>query len=160
MIRVVAVLVCLSAFVLGQRNGLLDGVANLSDAVSRRVLSADRSGGNADWVEVKAKSTVTLADIHGAVSIRHILVHDQLAQSLSFARAGAPDVLGWRNRAERGSSYRRFLRNRVRVRRCSGRTSRPEIPILVVLAHHRAGSRHELLLRDAIWKWSAGHLDQ
>jgi hypothetical protein len=72
MIRVVAVLVCLSAFGLGQQNGPLDGVANLSDAVSRRASSADRSGGNADWVEVKAKSTVTLADIHGAGSVRHI----------------------------------------------------------------------------------------
>ena len=39
MIRVVAVLVCLSAFVLGQRNGLLDGVANLSDAVSNWLLN-------------------------------------------------------------------------------------------------------------------------
>src|SRR6202049_1121118 len=72
MIRVVTVAVCLSAFVIGQQNGLLDGVANLSDAVSRRASSADRSGGNADWVEVKAKSTVTLADIHGAGSVRHI----------------------------------------------------------------------------------------
>ena len=69
MIRVVAVLVCLSAFVLGQRNGLLDGVANLSDPVSRRASSADRSGGNSDWIEVKTKSTVTLADTHGAGSI-------------------------------------------------------------------------------------------
>jgi hypothetical protein len=72
MIRIVAVLVCLSAVVLGQQNGPLDGVANLSDAVSRRASSADRSGGNADWVEVKANSTVTLADIHGAGSIRHM----------------------------------------------------------------------------------------
>src|ERR1700680_2490472 len=72
MIRVVTVAVCLSAFVIGQQNGPLDGVANLNDSVSRRASSADRSGGNEDWVEVKAKSTVTLADIHGAGSIRHI----------------------------------------------------------------------------------------
>src|ERR1700680_4246563 len=72
MIRVVTVAVCLSAFVRGQQNGPLDGVANLSDAVSRRASSADRSGGNADWVEVKAKSTVMLADIPGAGSVRHI----------------------------------------------------------------------------------------
>src|ERR1700674_3130146 len=72
MIRVVVVLVCLSAFVRGQQNGPLDGVANLSDAVSRRASSADRSGGNADWVEVKNASTITLADIKGTGSIRHI----------------------------------------------------------------------------------------
>jgi hypothetical protein len=72
MIRMVAVLVCLSAFAAGQESGSLRGLADLSDAVSRRASSADRSGGNADWVEVKAKSTVTLADIKGAGSIRHI----------------------------------------------------------------------------------------
>ena len=72
MIRIFGVLVCLSASALAQRNSPLDGLANLSDAVSRRASSADRSGGNADWVEVKARSTVTLADIQGAGSIRHI----------------------------------------------------------------------------------------
>ncbi len=72
MIRPLAVLLCFSAFVLGQQNSPLDGLANLSDAISRRAASADRSGGNADWVEVKAKSTVTLAEIQGAGSIRHI----------------------------------------------------------------------------------------
>ncbi len=72
MIRSVVVFACLSAFVAGQQSSPLDGLANFSDAVSRRASSADRSGGNADWVEVKAKSTVTLADIAGVGSIRHI----------------------------------------------------------------------------------------
>ena len=72
MIRPVAVLVFLTALAFGQQSGPLDGLANLSDAVSRRASSADRSGGNADWVEVKAMSTVTLADIKGAGSIRHV----------------------------------------------------------------------------------------
>jgi hypothetical protein len=72
MIRTMGILLCFSAFVLGQQNSPLDGLANLSDAVSRRASSADRSGGNADWVEVKAGSTATLADIKGAGSIRHI----------------------------------------------------------------------------------------
>ena len=54
------------------RTAPLDRLANLSDAVSKRASSADRSGGNADWVEVRAKSTVTLADLHRAGSIRHI----------------------------------------------------------------------------------------
>ena len=56
----------------GQQSGPLDGLANLSDAISRRASSADLSGGNADWVEVKANSTVTLANIKGPGSIRHI----------------------------------------------------------------------------------------
>jgi hypothetical protein len=72
MIRIFGVLVCLSASALAQQNSPLDGLANLSDAVSRRASSADRSGGNADWVEIKARSTVSLADIQGAGSIRHI----------------------------------------------------------------------------------------
>jgi DUF2961 family protein len=72
MIRMAAVLACLSAFVAAQESGPLRGLAKLSDAVSRRASSADRSGGNADWVEVKAKSTITLADIKGTGSIRHI----------------------------------------------------------------------------------------
>jgi hypothetical protein len=72
MIRQIAVLVFLSVFGLAQRNSPLDGLSNLSDATSRRASSADRSGGNADWVEVKSNSTVTLADIKGPGSIRHI----------------------------------------------------------------------------------------
>ena len=72
MIRIVGILVCLSTLVFGQQNGPLDGLADLSDAASRRASSADPTGGNADWVQVKAKASVTLADIKGAGSIRHI----------------------------------------------------------------------------------------
>jgi Protein of unknown function (DUF2961) len=72
LIQNVGILVCLSTLVFGQQNGPLDGLANLSEAVSRRASSADPTGGNADWVEVKAKATVTLAEIKGAGSIRHI----------------------------------------------------------------------------------------
>ena len=72
MIRIIGLLVCLSMLALSQQNSPLDGLTNLSNAVSRRASSADRSGGNADWVEVKNGSTVTLADIKGAGSIRHI----------------------------------------------------------------------------------------
>src|SRR5882724_9131464 len=72
MIRLIGFLVCFSALTLGQQNSLLDGLSNLSNAVSRRASSADRTGGNADWVEVRAGSMATLADIHGAGSIRHI----------------------------------------------------------------------------------------
>jgi Protein of unknown function (DUF2961) len=72
MIRTIGLLVCLSMLALGQQNSPLDGLSNLSDAVSRRASSADPSGGNADWAEVKAGATATLAEIKGAGSIRHI----------------------------------------------------------------------------------------
>jgi len=72
LIRIVGILACLSTLVFGQQNGPLDGLADLSDAASRRASSADPTGGNADWVQVKAKASVTLADIKGAGSIRHI----------------------------------------------------------------------------------------
>jgi D-arabinan exo alpha-(1,3)/(1,5)-arabinofuranosidase (non-reducing end) len=72
MIRLISFLVCFSALTLGQQNSPLDGMANLSNAISRRASSADRSGGNADWVPLKAGSTATLANIKGAGSIRHI----------------------------------------------------------------------------------------
>jgi hypothetical protein len=71
-VRILAFALFLSACALGQQAGPLDGLSNLSDAVSRRASSADPTGGNADWVEVKARSTVALADIQGAGSIRHI----------------------------------------------------------------------------------------
>ena len=62
----------LSVLLLSQDTGPLAGVADLKNAISRRASSADVSGGNADWVHVKARSTVTLASIEGAGSIRHI----------------------------------------------------------------------------------------
>ena len=72
MSRTISFLLCLSALAFGQQNSPLDGLANLSNAVSKRASSADRSGGNEDWIAVKAGSTATLADIKGAGSIRHI----------------------------------------------------------------------------------------
>jgi hypothetical protein len=64
--------VLLASAASAQQRGPLDGLANLSDAVSNRASSADRSGGNADWIAVKAHSTATLAQIDGAGSIKHI----------------------------------------------------------------------------------------
>ena len=55
-----------------QEAGPLQGLANLSAAKSRRASSADLSGGNDDWIAVKAHTTATLATIEGAGSIRHI----------------------------------------------------------------------------------------
>lgn len=55
-----------------QERGLLESVSTLENAVSGRASSADRTGGNADWVEVPAQSTVALSQIDGAGSIRHI----------------------------------------------------------------------------------------
>jgi hypothetical protein len=71
-VRTIGVFVFLSALAFGQQSGPLGGLSNLSDAVTRRASSADRSGGNDDWVEVKAKSTTTLAELKGAGSIKHV----------------------------------------------------------------------------------------
>jgi len=71
-VRTIGVFVFLSALAFGQQSGPLGELANLSDAVTRRASSADRSGGNDDWVEVKAKSTATLAELKGAGSIKHV----------------------------------------------------------------------------------------
>lgn len=68
--RTILACVSLPPFLLGYQISPLDGLANLSDTVSKRASSADTSGGNAD--EVKAHSTVTLANLEGAGSIRHI----------------------------------------------------------------------------------------
>ena len=72
MVRTIGVFVFLSALAFGQHSSPLGGLSNLSDAVTRRASSADRSGGNDDWVEVKAKSTATLAELKGAGSIKHV----------------------------------------------------------------------------------------
>jgi len=71
-VRTIGVFVFLSALAFGQQSGPLGELANLSDAVTGRASSADRSGGNDDWVEVKAKSTATLAELKGAGSIKHV----------------------------------------------------------------------------------------
>ena len=67
--RFAAASLCLSFLVFSQEAGPLAGLADLNSGVSRRASSADVSGGNADWVEVKAHSTVTLASVEGAGSI-------------------------------------------------------------------------------------------
>ncbi|MBV8573381.1 MAG: DUF2961 domain-containing protein [Acidobacteriaceae bacterium] len=66
------ILLAACAAICAAQSGPLSGLSNLSDAVSKRASSADPSGGNADWIEIKPHATATLADIHGAGSIRHI----------------------------------------------------------------------------------------
>ena len=53
-------------------NGPLSGLHVLRSGRTRRVSSFDRSGGNADRVQVAAGETAVLADIAGAGVIRHI----------------------------------------------------------------------------------------
>jgi D-arabinan exo alpha-(1,3)/(1,5)-arabinofuranosidase (non-reducing end) len=57
-----------------QDAGPLARLADLKDAVSKRVSSWDRTGGNRDAIPVKAGATAVLAEIPGAGSIRHIWV--------------------------------------------------------------------------------------
>ena len=56
----------------GQSLGPLGGIANLRDTISKRASSYDRNGGYIDAIPVKAGATVTLTNISGAGSIRHI----------------------------------------------------------------------------------------
>jgi hypothetical protein len=152
MFRRVGILLWFSALAVGQQNSPLDGLAKLSDTASKRVSSADRSGGNADWVEVKAKSTVTLADVRGAGSIRHI-----------WFTINSPS--------------RFHLRELVLRMYWDGETEPSvEVPIGDFFGtgfemdddgqkYHSwwslpIGSRDELLFRNAIREWSAGYADQ
>jgi hypothetical protein len=53
-------------------NGGLASLPYLRDYRSGRISSFDRTGGNRDWIDVPAGSTVTIAEIAGAGCIRHI----------------------------------------------------------------------------------------
>ena len=63
-----------SASLLGQGSGPLSGLARLNRAVSKRISSHDRSGGNADAIPIPQGQTLTVADITGPGSIKHIWV--------------------------------------------------------------------------------------
>ncbi len=71
-VRLICAIVSLSLLISARQSSPLAGLANLSNAVSKRASSADPSGGNADWIEVKAHSTATLANLEGPGSIRHM----------------------------------------------------------------------------------------
>jgi hypothetical protein len=52
--------------------GLLDTLPRITNTRSRRVSSYDRSGGNADRIQLAPGATATLADIRGGGVIRHV----------------------------------------------------------------------------------------
>src|SRR3982751_2408296 len=70
--RLIFALACLPACAVSQQSSPLAGIADLSDASSHRISSADITGGNADSIKVPAGGTATLAEIRGTGSIRHI----------------------------------------------------------------------------------------
>lgn len=70
--RLAGLVFSLSVFLRAQESGPLQGLADLRTVTSQRASSADPTGGNADWIEVKSHATVTLAQIEGAGSIRHL----------------------------------------------------------------------------------------
>lgn len=71
--RIVGLLVLINAICCAQDSGSLNGLATLRPGVtSERASSWDRSGGNADFVVVKAGSTIPLAEISGPGEIRHM----------------------------------------------------------------------------------------
>jgi len=58
-----------------QQPGPLSGLATLHPGVSsERASSWDRTGGNADFLEIKAGATATLAEVAGAAEIRHLWI--------------------------------------------------------------------------------------
>jgi Protein of unknown function (DUF2961) len=70
-----AAIVAITSVCLGQEPGPLDGLATLhSGTTSERASSWDRTGGNADYIVVRAGATVPLAEITGAGEIRHIWI--------------------------------------------------------------------------------------
>jgi hypothetical protein len=73
--RIFGALLIMSTVCWAQDSGPLNGLATLHPGVtSERASSWDRSGGNADFVVVKAGATVPLADVAGAGEIRHMWV--------------------------------------------------------------------------------------
>lgn len=64
-----------SAAAFAQGADALGHMADLESGIkSKRIASWDKSGGNADFLQVKAGATVTLAEMSGAGSVRHIWV--------------------------------------------------------------------------------------
>jgi hypothetical protein len=72
-------------------NGPLSQIANIVDAVSKRISSYDRSGGNGDNIPIGPRETAVLADIKGAGIVKHIWItiasKDELARRNLVFRA-------------------------------------------------------------------------
>jgi hypothetical protein len=60
--------------VLAQTDGPLGGLATFRNAVTKRISSYDRTGGNSDRVPIEPGNTFTMADIPGAGCVKHIWV--------------------------------------------------------------------------------------
>ncbi len=58
--------------VYAQTPGPLAGLSTLRNAESKRISSYDRTGGNADFLKIAPKTTVTLAEIPGAGAVKHM----------------------------------------------------------------------------------------
>jgi hypothetical protein len=72
-------------------NGPLSQIAQIVDAVSKRISSYDRSGGNGDCIKIAPRETAVLADISGAGIIKHIWItlasKDELSRKNLVLRA-------------------------------------------------------------------------
>ena len=55
-------------------NSLLDGLARLRAGRTKRISSYNRTGGNADKIDIAPGETVTFAKIDGPGCIRHIWI--------------------------------------------------------------------------------------
>src|SRR5258708_36784711 len=65
-------LLLLPALAVGQSPTVLEGLAHLKDFTAGRSGSYDKTGGNADRLQMKAGETATLAEIQGPGEINHI----------------------------------------------------------------------------------------
>ena len=50
----------------------LPNIFKLSNKTSHRISSWDKKGKNLDWIQIKSKTTETLAEIEGPGIIKHI----------------------------------------------------------------------------------------
>lgn len=73
--HILLMLFLLTSGALAQDFGSLSHLSDLESGVaSKRIASWDKTGGNADFLRVKAGETVTLAEMSGAGAVRHIWV--------------------------------------------------------------------------------------
>ena len=106
-------LIGLKPAALAQDSTLLSGVAVLTKGVTtKRVSSWDKTGGNADDVELKPGETLVIADIKGAFAIKHfwMTIASDAPRHLRNSYYGCT---GTGEESERGKPSRRFFRNRL-----------------------------------------------
>jgi hypothetical protein len=68
-------------------NGLLDNLYQLRDTKTYRISSADKTGGNIDWITIAPGETKTLAEISGTGVIRRFYMAPLAADRMRYRKA-------------------------------------------------------------------------